>query len=443
MKDSRFWLKTENYANIMKKTLPVELLKIINIACIIATRLDYRLFLIGGIVRDILLGVKSSDIDLVVEGDGIIFAKELNRVLQGDLTLYKKYMTAKIVIDKKIEIDMTTARQEFYNIPATLPQVEESTIKNDLARRDFTINTLALSLNNESYGNLLDLYGGKKDLINRKIKVLHSKSFIDDPIRILRAIRFKHKLKFEIEDHTLELAKEAINSDIFSKLSLDRVLHELHNIFEVNENVLILRDMNSLNILTKIFPEIRSWARVFDLLDKCNKNIKWLSLNCYNTMEFDKALLNIATFYLLAVDKYAIVKKFRLSNNEIKMLKCFDSYKNYIIRKLNCENVSKYEIADILKRISGEHLILLLAITYNKKNIRRNVKKYIEDIKQIELFITGKDIKKFGIKPGPIYKTILDAIYKEKINGNISTKNEEITLLKEIMKKMREDGIVV
>ena len=188
----------------------------------IADRENIKIFVVGGLVRDLLLGVKDLDIDIVVEANAINFAK----VLSDKFVTHEGFKTA--TIEKGgFKIDLATARKEYYKKPAALPQITPATIREDLFRRDFTINAMAISLNKDNFKELVDFYNGQKDLKDKKIRVLHDKSFIDDPTRIFRAIRFQKRLEFEIEPHTQKLMADAINLGMIEKLKAQRIKKEM------------------------------------------------------------------------------------------------------------------------------------------------------------------------------------------------------------------------
>jgi tRNA nucleotidyltransferase (CCA-adding enzyme) len=184
-------------------------------------------YLVGGIVRDALLKIPNYDIDIVVDGDGIELGKKLAKRLDARLETHKKFMTAVLVLKNGQHIDIATSRVEYYQKPAQLPSVESGSIKQDLARRDFTINSLALSLNRKNFGEILDFFGGREDLKAKKIKVLHKMSFIEDPTRIFRAVRFEKRLGFKMDKHTEALARSAVDMDIVSRLTGVRIRDEL------------------------------------------------------------------------------------------------------------------------------------------------------------------------------------------------------------------------
>jgi len=192
----------------------------------IADRLKVKAYIVGGPVRDKLLGIAGGDLDFVVEGDGIKFAEALNNALKGRIKIYRAFGTATIKL-KGERVDVVTARKETYKYPGAYPDVKPGTIKDDLFRRDFTINAMAMSMNKKSFGELVDFYGGKKDLKKGIIRVLHDKSFIDDPTRIFRAVRFSVRFGFKIELHTKKLIKGALLDGLLREVNTGRIRKEI------------------------------------------------------------------------------------------------------------------------------------------------------------------------------------------------------------------------
>ncbi|MCX5710840.1 MAG: tRNA nucleotidyltransferase, partial [Candidatus Omnitrophica bacterium] len=189
--------------------LPKEIRELVYFTKDLAAYRGMPAYLVGGFVRDLILGVRNFDLDIVVVGDGIKFAEYFSRALKAKLIRHKRFGTATVVLKPGLKIDIATARSEFYPHPAHLPVVKPGSLKDDLFRRDFTINAMAISLVEKDFGRLIDCYGGKNDLKARSIRVLHALSFIDDPTRIIRAIRFEQRFDFKIDPDTLKLLKEA------------------------------------------------------------------------------------------------------------------------------------------------------------------------------------------------------------------------------------------
>ena len=201
-------------------------MNIIKIVGKIADELKMKAYIVGGPVRDKLLGMPNYDLDFVVEGDGIKFAEVLNKKLKGRLITYKAFGTATIELKGK-RIDVVTARKESYKYPAAYPIVKPGAIKDDLFRRDFTINAMALAIDKKGFGRLVDFYGGQKDLTKGVIRVLHDKSFMDDPTRIFRAVRFSVRFGFKIEPHTKRLMKEAVMGGFLGDVNVGWIRKEI------------------------------------------------------------------------------------------------------------------------------------------------------------------------------------------------------------------------
>src|SRR5699024_6993026 len=210
-----------------------------------ATKANVSVYLIGGIVRDIILGQPNDDIDIVVEGDGIAFAKQLHADYGGKVILHENFKTATWTDESGLEIDITSSRLEFYDRPAALPDVETSTLKEDLYRRDFTINAMAIYLNGDKFGQLIDPFNGQLDLKEKKITILHNLSFVEDPTRILRAIRFETRFNFLMDGQTEKLSLQSIER--ISDLSANRIVGELKKILSEANPVRSLQRLFELN----------------------------------------------------------------------------------------------------------------------------------------------------------------------------------------------------
>ncbi len=218
---------TKNISAKMDKVLPREIIDLLRRIGNAASSNGFRAFIVGGIVRDILSAVRNIDLDIVIEGDAIKLGEELAEECNAKIVTHKVFGTCTITTKDNLKVDLATARRETYEKPAALPSVVFASLKDDLARRDFSINAMAVSINDEDFGDLIDPFKGESDLLHGSIKVLHGKSFIDDPTRIFRAVRFESRPGFIIEERTLLLAKEAIKDGMIGRLSKYRVKKEL------------------------------------------------------------------------------------------------------------------------------------------------------------------------------------------------------------------------
>ncbi|MFQ5408308.1 MAG: CBS domain-containing protein, partial [Anaerolineales bacterium] len=257
-----------NVADLLRQGLPAPALKLLHLASAAAAAEGCALYVVGGIVRDLLLGAPGLDLDLVVEGDAVAVGARLAREHGGRVTSHKRFGTAKwrLPPDLKssaglVTLDLASARTEFYSAPSALPEVERGSIKLDLHRRDFTINTLAIALTPERFGELLDYWGGLNDLEQRRVRVLHSLSFVDDATRMLRAARLEQRLGFTIGPRTEDLIGRAL--PLLQRVSGDRIRSEIELIFEEDEPERALQRLDALGVLAAIHPALslhnRGW----------------------------------------------------------------------------------------------------------------------------------------------------------------------------------------
>jgi tRNA nucleotidyltransferase (CCA-adding enzyme) len=224
--------------------IPDKVVSILKAAGSVGDNYKYRVFAVGGFVRDLFLGVNNFDIDISVEGDGLQFAKKLADKLNGSLIMHEQFGTATIEADYKI--DIATARSEIYKFPAVYPGVKFGTIEEDLKRRDFTINAIAISLNSTGFAEIVDFFNGRKDLKNGIIRVLHNSSFIDDPTRIFRAVRFEQRYNFKICEHAQALIINAIKAGMLDRLKKQRIEKEINIILKEQRAPFMLKRLKAL-----------------------------------------------------------------------------------------------------------------------------------------------------------------------------------------------------
>jgi len=235
-------------SKLMRERFPEPLYNLLTEFGKVGDELAYSVYAVGGFVRDLLLKVENFDVDIVVEGDGIRLAEAFEKKFSCRIRTHKKFGTAIILLPDGSKVDVATARWEFYDSPAALPTVERASIKTDLYRRDFTINTLAIQLNPKSFGELIDFFGGVKDIKEKMIRVLHNLSFVEDPTRVFRAIRFEQRFGFQIGKHTQNLMKNAVKVGFLDRLSGGRVLSEIILILQEEDPLPALKRMRDFNL---------------------------------------------------------------------------------------------------------------------------------------------------------------------------------------------------
>ncbi len=230
--------------------LPPRVLNLLRDAGICAEQMGFRAYSVGGIVRDLFLGRENFDVDIVIEGRAIAFASRFSADYDARIIKHKKFETANLQFPDGFKADVAMARTETYERPGALPFVVPGSIREDLSRRDFTINTLAVSLNPRLFGDLIELFNARDDIKNRLIRVLHDRSFIDDPTRVFRAARFEQRLGFMIESNTEKLIRDAVSEGYIGRLSDYRIASELRLILDEKDPSRPLQRLDGLGVFS-------------------------------------------------------------------------------------------------------------------------------------------------------------------------------------------------
>lgn len=355
---------------------------------------NFHAYLVGGYVRDTTLGIKPIDIDTVVEGNAIKAAKALNLKLKGKLCIYKEFGTASI-ITKAERIDLASARVEKYPSPAKLPHVYPSTIIEDLNRRDFTINAMAMSISKEDFGEIFDPFNGLEDIKKGLIRVLHKNSFNDDPTRIFRALRYKNRFGFKIEKKTKILIKEAIDKKMIKQLTGQRILNEIKLIFTEKKYQETIKDLSDL-IIFKIKK------KDLELLPLLGPNRIYLYLSKLDTNEFP------------------------LKTEERKIMQDLNKAGSIISR---LEKTSKNSIIyDILYPISDQVINIIPLI---RPELKKKINIYSR-LKKIKPFIKGNDLKNLKVKQGRKFKILLKKMLDLQLDKKINSRKDALQYLKNI-----------
>lgn len=423
-----------NYAELMKQRLPSSLQSILPMAGIIAQELGMTVYCVGGFVRDLLLKVPNYDVDLVVEGDGQVLAQELAMRLGGRAKLHERFGTA-IIILPEAKIDVATARTEYYEFPAALPQVEKSSIREDLYRRDFTINTLALCLNPNRYGQLIDYFGGRQDIENGCIRILYNFSFVEDPTRILRAIRFEQRYQFRIEPDTLRFAHDAINRRLLGRLSYKRIFQELMLILSERNPIPAIKRMQEIGVWHFVFPEVDLDKADFQMLQRIPIVSGWFMENySYQGVKTWLIYLLVLLQDLNAEETDKAIERFRFDKYTQRAIAESRQSRMVAARIDDDEEILFSDLNMIAGNFCYENLIYLLLGLKSEKSWRY-FNKYLEARDRTKVEIDGHVLKKMGIKQGPAYSMILGDLYKNKINGLIKNRDEEIALVNKWLKE--------
>lgn len=416
------------------KKLPKEIQGLIQLASDIAYRDRFGVYLVGGFVRDLILNVKNFDIDIVAECNGIKFAEDLAQALKAKVITHKRFGTATITFDAGLKIDIATVRKEFYPQPACLPEVSSGTLKDDLFRRDFTINAMAINISRDSFGRIIDSYGGREDLRDKKIRVMHNLSFIDDPTRILRAIRFATRYDFTIEPHTLRLLKEALKLNMLHKVQPQRVRDEVVLILKEDHPVKQIRHIQKLAKFTFISPGLSMAPAAYRFLNAIEKEIAWFK----EALPWHRQLDTWLIYFMGLIDslKFSqalnVCRSFVFRRGEEKRIFAYKRISARLIRALSQSGHPPEKIFHLLEPLSYEVLILLKA-KHKNSNFQRNIDDFLRHYHCLRIHVSGHDLHNLGIVPGPHYQKILRKVLNAKLNGKVKTKEEELELIRRLI----------
>ncbi len=420
--------QVQSVKDLFSDRIPQKVERLLKIISVFAEEKQINVYIVGGFVRDILLAVKNLDIDLVVEGNGVIFAKELAEFLGAKVIVHEKFGTAALIFEENFKIDIATSRVEYYEYPAALPQIESSSLQHDLYRRDFTINAMAIALNKHNYGRLVDYFCSREDLEKGVIRVLHNLSFVEDPTRLLRAIRFEQRYNFTIEPQTLELAKSAIRENWLSKLSFERVREEIKHIFNESYPINAINRMRELGLWRLLLPEINvdsEITRIIDRLPGINESLQYKSML---GVSFQPWLVYLITMLhkLEREQAHSITQRLKPTKKDMHVISNTLNQIPNIEEVLTSEEYLKQSvIVKTLESLPFEAIAFLLAKSQTLRVIER-INLYLQLKGSIKPSLDGDDLLRLGIKPGPIYAHILEAIREAKLDGILNTKDEEL-----------------
>ncbi len=445
----------QNLAERLEKTLSPERLSLLKAVAQEAHELRVALYIVGGFVRDLLLERPSQDFDLVVEGDAISLAQALARKYGGRVTSHARFGTAKwhlagsrwqtsfqtasaVAQASPATLDLISARTEFYTHPTALPTVERGSIKLDLHRRDFTINTLALRLDGRHYGELHDYWGGLADLKSGLVRVLHSLSFVDDPTRMLRAVRFEQRFGFKIESRTLELLKEAI--PLLERVSGDRIRHELNYILAEERAPQMLARLDELGLLSAIHPALKwdEWLR--------DKLISVYSMSPPADWELPEDFSHSSSKYDLIYILWLLRLPLSQSRSVIGRLKFSAELSKMVLGAqqlwLDLPRLVDLHPSEIVDRLEEIPRLSLYAVylASDQPQQRDILYNYVIHWRKVKPKVSGRDLRQRGLPPGPIYRVVLKTLRDAWLDGKINSIQEEQELLEALLEREMKKG---
>ncbi|MBW2430065.1 MAG: CBS domain-containing protein [Deltaproteobacteria bacterium] len=427
---------TRNVIRFMKERLSSDLIEILKQIGEVADEIGYRAYVVGGFVRDLFLYRSDEDLDIVIEGEGIAFAKKYAGLVGARIHTHEKFGTAVITFPHGFKIDVASARMEYYKFPAALPVVETSSIKLDLYRRDFTINTLAIHLNPDKFGTLIDFFAARKDIKEKIIRVLHNLSFVEDPTRVFRAIRFEQRFGFTIGKFTLGLISNAINMEFFRGLSGKRVFSELRLILEEENPVAAIIRLDDFDLLKVVHASVKLDKFFIAMLHSIKKVLSW-----HDLLFLEESYKKWIVYFLALIHQcdtrqsHEICARFELAPDYCKIF-CNERFEAdqclfWLEKNLPAPDSLLY------RKLTGfktELILYMMAATKHQK-VKKAISHFITDLRRVDIALKGRDLKKMKLKPGPIYREVLQAVLDARLDGKLKTKNDEIDFARRYIQK--------
>jgi tRNA nucleotidyltransferase (CCA-adding enzyme) len=380
-------------------------------------------YLVGGTVRDILLGERSFDVDIAVEGDAIALAQALADALGGRVRAHDKFGTAVVLYGEDERVDVVTARTEFYDAPAALPTVEHASIREDLFRRDFTINAMAVSLKGADLGRLVDPFGGRRDLEAKTIRVLHNLSFIDDPTRIFRAIRYENRYGFRMDDHTVRLARGTIEMGLVGDLSSARLRDELEALLsegDVEHSILRLAELGAANA---IHPHLAADDEAVALLRSLT------GLRDRYGLEIPSWRLGLAALArkLPANEVYDWLQRLKVRRRDAEQVAAAVTVGPKLVERLR-DGAEPAEVVAAAEPYAPDAPLFALALADLEP-----LHAYFDRLRDVRLEVSGADLAELGLGESPRVGEILTELRRRKLNGELDGRASELAAAKELI----------
>jgi tRNA nucleotidyltransferase (CCA-adding enzyme) len=412
---------------LMGERLPAEVLGLLETIGEKANELGFQAYAVGGFVRDLLLRYENFDIDVVVEGEGIRLARALAQEKKCELKVHKKFGTATVIFPRGYRLDVATARLEYYDHPAALPRVEHSSIKLDLYRRDFTVNALALHLQPEHFGELIDFFGAQKDIKERVIRVLHNLSFVEDPTRVFRALRFEQRIGFQIAKHTHMLMENAVRMELFGRLSGKRLFRELVLCLSEDKPLPVIRRLADYGLLKFFHPKLKIDRPTENLFKRLDSVVSWYNL-LFTGERYERWLVGFLGLVDSLAEKEIPELLARLSLSE-KFRTTFLQRRRMSLQVVNrishSFSMKRSDIFFLLNSLPTDFLLYAMGKT-ESEDVKKAISLYFTGLKSITVSLRGKDLRRMGYIPGPIYTEILQALLRARLDGKLHSRQEEM-----------------
>jgi tRNA nucleotidyltransferase (CCA-adding enzyme) len=421
---------TERFLGNMAALLPEDVFEAIASFGKVAADKGMQAHLVGGFVRDMLLGRHNLDIDVVVEGDGIALAEEAAAQLGARLKVHRRFGTAVLVFSRDFHVDVASSRSEFYTKPGALPTVERSSLRQDLLRRDFTINAMAACIDPERFGQIADPFGGLNDLEVGKVRVLHSLSFADDPTRVLRAARFEVRYGFSMDRSTEELARRAIAMGVLEEVSGARIREELLDILNEEKPLEVLRRLDGIGALARLMPDARDTSEVLDLVGQLEAGVAAVTGPVFRP-RLDRAI--VATLAgagpRRGCERWLRHYRFGREYSDVALASCARGAG--ALRALqDGRGMRNSRLYRVLAPLPPEALVVLWARADDTG--RERIEKYVGELARVRMAVSGEDLIGMGFEPSPAFASILARALDDRLDEKAVGRDQELANLRRI-----------
>lgn len=421
----------QDLSHCIKDRISADIVELLEKIAVCADECGFSAYAVGGFVRDLFIRRRNKDVDIVIEGDGIKFARRFTEKHGGRVKAHKKFQTAVVVLANKRKLDVATARTEYYTEPAALPIVEMSSIKNDLYRRDFTINSMAIKLNGADKNHLIDFFGGRRDMKDGVLRVLHNLSFVEDPTRLFRAIRFEQRFQFAIGGQTEKLLKLAVTKKLIDKISGARLFGELQRIFSENQPSKAMQRMQEFGLWKLIHPGIGYDEKMNHLCGQAEEAIAWHKLS------FDTERIRPWFVYLLCISSTLGKAQtqelaIRLGFDPRPAKRILDARGQVAkatgqIKHLTPE--MSVEIYEALNELTPDVLLAVMASTGDRRG-KRVIAEFLSRLRYLKPRVNGNDLMRAGIEKGPLMGRVIRALEREVLKNELPDREDEIRFAK-------------
>lgn len=430
--------KERDISALLPRRLPPESVQLLELLGQTGDELGMAVYAVGGFVRDLLLSLPNQDIDITVEGNGIFFAETFGARHGCRVRPHEAFGTAVLVFPDGRKLDVASTRLEYYESPGVLPTVERASLRHDLHRRDFTINTLALSLNQGRFGRLVDYFGGQKDLQERQIRVLHNLSFVEDPTRTFRAVRFEQRLGFQLDPHTEGLLRSAVRAGLVERVGGKRLLGELIHIFKEQAPAPAMNRMAQLGLLPSIHPALRFGPDNEQLFAEVARVLAW-----YQLLYLDQPIEPWGVWFLALTDRLDSPRYLEVCQRlaiPARLMERLFGHRHRALRRLQTmrqamkreQQVPNSQLYAWLHGVPVELLLYGLARSGHEE-LRRLVSHYLTRLADVRIQLSGTELQELGVLRGPAIRKLKERLLVARLDGEVASRDEELALARQVL----------